>query len=144
MLVIGSISLPPNPTSSPTRLWRRVRVAFGANLDRVCNVSKSNPAGGSCNRWAAIRNHKLSRVIRTKMDRNYQYSLLIITRIWFKDGKEMVRAPKSALQYGENKESMSLPKYRIDKTPVTNSDFARFVQATGYKTIAKKTRNCIA
>jgi formylglycine-generating enzyme required for sulfatase activity len=78
------------------------------------------------------------------MDRNYQYSLLIITRIWFKDGKEMVSAPKSALLCGENKESMSFPKYRIDKTPVTNSDFARFVKATGYKTIAKKTRICIA
>jgi sulfatase modifying factor 1 len=34
---------------------------------------------------------------------------------------------------------VDLPEFWIDKTPVTNGEFARFVQATGYKTTAEQT-----
>ena len=59
--------------------------------------------------------------------------------IWPKDGKEMVYIPEGEFLYGENKEKVSLPAYWIDKTPVTNTEFARFVGATGYVTTAEKT-----
>lgn len=60
-------------------------------------------------------------------------------RIWPLDGKEMVYIPAGEFLYGENKEKLSLPAYWIDKTPVTNAEFARFVQATGYVTTAERT-----
>ena len=59
--------------------------------------------------------------------------------IWPTDGKEMVYVPKGEFLYGKNKERLSLPAYWIDKTPVTNQEFARFVLATGYRTTAEKT-----
>lgn len=58
---------------------------------------------------------------------------------WPKDGKEMVYIPEGEFLYGEDNEKLSLPAYWIDKTPVTNAEFARFVQATGYVTTAEKT-----
>lgn len=60
-------------------------------------------------------------------------------RIWPKDGKEMVYIPEGEFLYGENKEKVSLPAYWIDKTPVTNAEFVRFVGETGYVTTAEKT-----
>jgi formylglycine-generating enzyme required for sulfatase activity len=53
--------------------------------------------------------------------------------LWEKDGKEMVRIPGGAFLYGEAKEEASLPDYWIDKTPVTNSEYARFIAASGRK-----------
>jgi sulfatase modifying factor 1 len=60
-------------------------------------------------------------------------------RIWQKDGKEAVLVPEGEFLYGEKNEKISLPAYWIDKTPVTNGEFSRFVQATGYITTAEKT-----
>jgi len=60
-------------------------------------------------------------------------------RIWVKDGKEMVRVPAGEFLYGDEKILISLPEFWIDKTPVTNSEFARFVEATGYRTAAEIT-----
>lgn len=60
-------------------------------------------------------------------------------RVWEKDGKEMVRVPAGEFLYGEGQQKMSLPEFWIDKTPVTNREFAHFVQATGYKTTAERT-----
>jgi len=57
---------------------------------------------------------------------------------WHKDTKEMVFVPEGQFLYGEKKEPVFLPAYWIDKTPVTNTEFERFVQATGYKTTAEK------
>ena len=51
----------------------------------------------------------------------------------------MVYIPEGEFLYGENKEKVSLHAYWIDKTPVTNAEFSRFVQATGYVTTAEKT-----
>jgi len=62
-----------------------------------------------------------------------------LCRIWPQDGKEMVYVPGGVFLYGENKEKLNLPAYWIDKTPVTNAEFARFVQATGYVTTAEQT-----
>ena len=60
-------------------------------------------------------------------------------RIWPKDGKEMVFVPEGEFLYGESKERLSLSPFWIDKRPVTNAEFARFVQATGYITTAEGT-----
>lgn len=60
-------------------------------------------------------------------------------RIWVKDEKEMVRVPAGEFLYGDEKILISLPEFWIDKTPVTNSEFARFVKATGYRTAAEIT-----
>ncbi len=54
------------------------------------------------------------------------------------DGKAMVRVPAGEFLYGDDKETRTLPEFWIDKTPVTNAEFARFVKATGYQTTAEK------
>jgi len=51
---------------------------------------------------------------------------------------EWVRIPAGKFLYGDDKRKVSLPEFRIDKTPVTNAEFARFVQATGYETTAEQ------
>jgi formylglycine-generating enzyme required for sulfatase activity len=60
-------------------------------------------------------------------------------RVWGRDGKEMVRVSAGEFLYGEDRQAMSLPEFWIDRTPVTNAEFARFVQATGYRTTAEQT-----
>jgi formylglycine-generating enzyme required for sulfatase activity len=50
-----------------------------------------------------------------------------------KDGKEMVRIPEGALLYGDKKKELELPEFWIDRTPVTNAEYARFVAATGHE-----------
>ena len=59
--------------------------------------------------------------------------------MWEKDGKEMVRVPAGEFLYGDDRQKVSLPEFWIDKTPVTNGEFAHFVQVTGYKTTAEQT-----
>ena len=63
----------------------------------------------------------------------------MLCSIWPKDSKEMVYVPEGEFLYGENKEVVRLSAYWIDKTPVTNAEFSRFVQATGYRTTAEQT-----
>jgi len=53
--------------------------------------------------------------------------------VWEQDGKEMVRIPAGEFLYGDKKESHELPEFWIDKTPVTNAEYARFVSDTDYK-----------
>ncbi len=55
------------------------------------------------------------------------------TMIWEKDGKEMVRVPAGEFLYGDKKEKKTLPKFWIDKTPVTNAEYARFVADTKHE-----------
>jgi formylglycine-generating enzyme required for sulfatase activity len=50
-----------------------------------------------------------------------------------KDGKEMVRVPAGKFLYGDDKKEMELPEFLIDKAPVTNAEYARFVAETGHK-----------
>lgn len=57
---------------------------------------------------------------------------------WGKDGKKMVHVPGGMFLYGDDNQEISLPEFWIDKTPVTNREFTRFVDATGYKTTAEK------
>ncbi len=52
--------------------------------------------------------------------------------IWLKDGAEMVLVPAGEFLYGEHKETRSLPSFCIDKYPVTNERYRRFVKATGH------------
>jgi formylglycine-generating enzyme required for sulfatase activity len=48
------------------------------------------------------------------------------------DGKEMVRVPAGEFLYGDKKNKVELPEFWIDRTPVTNAEYARFVAATGH------------
>jgi len=48
-----------------------------------------------------------------------------------KDGKEMVRVRAGKFLYGDDKREVGLPKFWIDKAPVTNAEYARFVAETG-------------
>ncbi|HEX6384480.1 MAG TPA: SUMF1/EgtB/PvdO family nonheme iron enzyme [Anaerolineae bacterium] len=50
-----------------------------------------------------------------------------------KTGKEMVRIPAGEFLYGKNKEKVHLDEYWIDKTPVTNAEYSRFVAAAAHK-----------
>jgi formylglycine-generating enzyme required for sulfatase activity len=63
-----------------------------------------------------------------------QYQVLSPDRIiWKQDGKEMVRVPAGKFLYGRKKEEHELPEFWIDRTPVTNAEYARFVAAIGHK-----------
>ncbi len=55
------------------------------------------------------------------------------TMVWERDGKEMVRVPAGEFLYGDKKKTRELPEFWIDKTPVTNAEYARFVYLTGRK-----------
>jgi formylglycine-generating enzyme required for sulfatase activity len=61
-------------------------------------------------------------------------------RIHAKTGIELIRIPAGPFLYGEGKNQtrIQLPEYWIGRTPVTNVQFARFVEATGYRTTAEK------
>jgi len=50
-----------------------------------------------------------------------------------KDGKEMVRVPAGKFLYGRDKREIELPEFWIDKAPVTNDEYARFVAETGHQ-----------
>lgn len=51
------------------------------------------------------------------------------TRIWQKDGKVMVYVQAGEFLYGENKQKIHLDGFWIDKTPVTNAEYKRFLDA---------------
>jgi hypothetical protein len=51
--------------------------------------------------------------------------------VWERDGKEMLCIPAGEFLYGDQKVTLDLPGFWIDKTPVTNIEYARFVAATG-------------
>jgi hypothetical protein len=53
--------------------------------------------------------------------------------IWPNDGKEMVRVSAGVFLYGDKKREVDLPEFWIDKTPVTNAEYARFVADTDRK-----------
>lgn len=54
---------------------------------------------------------------------------LVNERVWAKDGKVMVRVPAGTFLYGDNEKSLTLPEFWIDKTPVTNAEYKRFIDA---------------
>ncbi len=58
---------------------------------------------------------------------------IVRTIIWEKDGKEMVRVPAGKFSCGNRKKEKVLAEFWIDKTPVTNAEYARFVKATGHE-----------
>jgi sulfatase modifying factor 1 len=70
--------------------------------------------------------------------RNFLHQVILHNRYQV-HGKVMVRVTEGKFIYGDNKQEMSLPEFWIDRSPVTNREFACFVKATGYKTTAEKT-----
>ncbi len=52
--------------------------------------------------------------------------------IWLKDGAEMVLVPAGEFLYGEEKETRGLTSFYMDKYPVTNERYRKFVRATGH------------
>ena len=71
-------------------------------------------------------------------------------RIHAKTGIELIRIPAGPFLYGsadsdklahddeKPQRTIELPEYWIGRTPVTNAQFARFVEATGHRTRAEK------
>ena len=53
--------------------------------------------------------------------------------IWRQIGIEMVTIPAGEFLYGEDKQRVRLPEYRMAKTPITNTQYKAFVDATGYR-----------
>ena len=53
--------------------------------------------------------------------------------LWEKDGKEMARIPAGEFRYGPAGKERSLPDFWIDRTPVTNAQYARFIASSGRK-----------
>jgi len=53
--------------------------------------------------------------------------------IWVKDGAEMVLVPGGEFLYGENKETKTLDAFYMDKYPVTNERYQKFIKATGHR-----------
>lgn len=54
--------------------------------------------------------------------------------IWETDGKEMVCIPAGEFTLGKGiGRKLFLPEFYIDRTPVTNAEYASFVQSTGYR-----------
>ncbi|HNT75918.1 MAG TPA: SUMF1/EgtB/PvdO family nonheme iron enzyme [Anaerolineae bacterium] len=49
--------------------------------------------------------------------------------IWEKTGKEMVRIPAGKFLFGEMKKELELPEFWIDRHPVTNAEYQRFLNA---------------
>lgn len=71
---------------------------------------------------------------------------VVETRVWEKDGAEMVRIPAGPFSMGSDDlgdderpvHRITLNGYWIDRYEITNAQFARFVEATGYQTDAEK------
>ncbi len=53
--------------------------------------------------------------------------------IWLKDGAEMVLVAPGEFLFGKNKEKMTLDSFYIDKFPLTNERYRKFVKATRHK-----------
>ncbi len=51
------------------------------------------------------------------------------TMIWARDDKEMVPVPAGKFLYGDEKKKVDLSEFWIDKTPVTNAEYKRFLDA---------------
>jgi hypothetical protein len=53
--------------------------------------------------------------------------------VWEKTGKEMMRIPAGKFLYGGMREERELPEFWIDRTPVTNAEYKRFLDVNpGY------------
>jgi len=54
--------------------------------------------------------------------------------VWInpQDSAEYLRIPAGEFLYGENKQRLHLDEFWIKKTPVTNAEFKRFIEAGGY------------
>ncbi len=52
--------------------------------------------------------------------------------IWQPDHKEMVRVPAGPFLYGSARAEIDLSEFWVDRTPVTNVEYARFVAAHGH------------
>jgi formylglycine-generating enzyme required for sulfatase activity len=50
--------------------------------------------------------------------------------VWPRDDKEMIRIPTGEFLYGTNNKPFQLPGFWIDKAPVTNAEYAHFVNDT--------------
>ncbi len=99
-------------TGLPNDSTELVKVLLGASREKPEQVRESVTSGS----------------LRRETE---QYKMLDADRIlWKKDGKEMVRVPAGRFLYGDGKQPRELPEFWIDKTPVTNAEYARFVQAT--------------
>ena len=54
-------------------------------------------------------------------------------RVHEKTGIELIRIPAGPFLYGDDKQKIELPEYWIGRTPVTNTQYKHFVDATGHR-----------
>ncbi len=53
--------------------------------------------------------------------------------VWRKDGAEMVLVPGGEFLFGKTKDTLTLPSFYMDRFPVTNERYGKFVKATGHR-----------
>ena len=130
----------------PKRLWRQYqyvpfRGSYEVGLDTLLRRLDGEPA-------APVYSGSLSPLLPRPPapDR----------RIHEKTGIELVRIPAGPFLYGSSdadtmafdsekpQRTIDLPEYSIGRGPVTNAQFARFVQATSYQTTAEKEGKSVA
>src|SRR5258708_5563091 len=58
--------------------------------------------------------------------------------VWIPPGRFRMGSPHEAFTDARPIHSVGLDGFWMDATPVTNGEFARFVQATGYVTVAER------
>ena len=57
----------------------------------------------------------------------------VTRRIHEKTGIELIRIPAGAFLYGDDRRTIDLPEFWIGRYPVTNAQYKRFVDETGYE-----------
>jgi hypothetical protein len=87
------------------------------------------PTGVQEQRGVQAKEKYLSDATLARLEELTRDELTSDTMVWKPDGKEMVRVPAGKFLYGNEKEERELPEFWIDKTPVTNAEYKRFLDA---------------
>lgn len=89
-----------------------------------------SPEGDESVQQIKLSGHLIATVFRGTGDPN--------RRIHEKTGIELIRIPAGLFLYGKDEKKVEMPEYWISRSPVTNEQFARFVEDTRYATTAER------
>ncbi len=105
------------------------------NLKRAITLYEQIIATAELGRWQKVI--ELGEELATFMELKYPQALMEQARrllgmninrmTWLKDHKVMVRVPRATLIVGHNKKETAVPEFWIDRTPVTNAEYKRFL-----------------
>ncbi len=78
-----------------------------------------------------LSSQQSDRLVRhlTKAGKQPKRETEIKRTVWNLDGKEMMRIPSGEFFYGTDKRIVNLDEFWIDKTPITNLEYNRFLEA---------------